>query len=62
MSPRQVGHVYLVLMMMTVGSTVIASRLIPGEPVGPVQLAVMLAVIIAIALLSLPHRKRQISQ
>jgi drug/metabolite transporter (DMT)-like permease len=63
MSPREVGHVYLVfMMMMTVGSTVIASRLILGEPVGSVQLAGMLAVIITIALLSLPHRKRQISQ
>lgn len=62
MSPRQVGHVYLVLMMMTVGSTMIASRLILGEPVDSVQLAGMLAVIMAIALLSLPHRKGQTSQ
>jgi len=31
MSPRQVGHIYLAFAMMTVGSTVIASRLIAGD-------------------------------
>lgn len=54
MSPRQVGHIYLAFAMMTVGSTVIASRLIAGDlppfVVTALRFAIALPVMAGIAL------------